>query len=465
MKKEHEQDEDEKLGEVPIEQDEDEKVGEVPAKKEPKLPRIANVHLGNSGQKGEWSVIRRFPISAESYGKVQKFVKLHKAAPTKLQLPGRQFGWAHAAPLKLGRGKHGKVRLLAQEKGVWKRIIPKEQIETFCRDAILNPDSKVPLARDAGYHIVQKDSIGVSRRAFYSFLAKQEALQVTRNRLPEMVKPGRPLEKKGSLELDLVEAKGKDIGSFLHHPVKNFYFITLIDRLTGWLEVGRALHKDADTISKQLRIMLKRMGRMLKVPPKEFYIRSDAGSEFKAETQEVFKEMNLRHKFVSKGNRIEKVNCDFQRTWYRLMRLGRGDLEELDLQATAITNNLKSKVSGYTPLEALEIDAAELALKYNTHRKDKVEYKAPKIVKGNKVRHKVIAVVGKHGKALGYKSYRGKHWSEDVFTVTKINVGGPDKNYNNKFYVAGKWRFRDELLLVPGVDAATLAEIAQRNYI
>ena len=313
----------------------------MPAKKEPKLPRIANVHLGNSGQKGEWSVIRRFPISAESYGK-------DKAAPTKLQLPGRQFGWAHAAPLKLGRGKHGKVRLLAQEKGVWKRIIPKEQIETFCRDAILNPDSKVPLARDAGYHIVQKDSIGVSRRAFYSFLAKQEALQVTRNRLPEMVKPGRPLEKKGSLELDLVEAKGKDIGSFLHHPVKNFYFITLIDRLTGWLEVGRALHKDADTISKQLRIMLKRMGRMLKVPPKEFYIRSDAGSEFKAETQEVFKEMNLRHKFVSKGNRIEKVNCDFQRTWYRLMRLGRGDLEELDLQATAKTT-LKARCRGTPP--------------------------------------------------------------------------------------------------------------------
>ena len=53
---------------------------------------------------------------------------------------------------------------------------------------------------------------------------------------------------------------------------------------------------------------------------------SDRGSEFKAETQEVFKEMNLKHKFVSSGNRIEKVNCDFQRTWYRLMRLGRGDL-------------------------------------------------------------------------------------------------------------------------------------------
>lgn len=236
--------------------------------------------------------------------------------------------------------------------------------------------------------------------------------------MPEMKKPGRPLEKKGSLELDLVEAKGKDIGKFLHHPVKDFYFITLIDRLTGWLEVSRALHKDADTISKELRKMLKRMGKMLKIETKDIYIRSDSGSEFKAETQAVFKEMGLRHKFVSKGNRIEKVNCDFQRTWYRLMRLGRGDLEELDLQATAITNNLKSKVTGYTPLEALDVDAGELALKYNTHRKFKVHYKASKIAKGDKVRHAVSKTVGKHRKALGYKSYRGRHWSPEVYTVT-----------------------------------------------
>ena len=70
----------------------------------------------------------------------------------------------------------------------------------------------------------------------------------------------------------------------------------------------------------------------------------------------MFKELKVRHKFVSSGNRIEKVNQDFQRTWYRLMRLGRGDLEELDQQAAAITNNLKSKVTGYTPLEALDIE-------------------------------------------------------------------------------------------------------------
>ena len=414
-----------------------------------------------SGQKGMWSIIRRFPISADSVDKVQKFLKLHGTLG-KEDMSGKQFGWAHAAPLKLGKGKSGKIVLLAQERQNWKVVVPKEQVEKFCREAILNPTSKVPLTRDAGYHILQKDSIGISRRSFYAFLAKQEPLQLTRNRNSEMVKPGSKLEKKGYLELDLVEAKGKDIGKFLHHPVKDFYFITLIDRLTGWFEVGRALHKDADTISKKLKVMLKRMARALGVPTDKFYIRSDSGSEFKAETQEVFKELKLRHKFVKSGNRIEKVNQDFQRTWYRLMRLGRGDLEELDQQAAAITNNLLSKVTGKTPLEALDIDAAELSLKFNKHRTDLVKYKAPVITKGDKVRHSVPKETGKHGVALAYKSYRGKHWSPKVYVVVKINTGG---NMPPRHYVAGKWRFRDELLLVPEIDEATKAEIAQRKFI
>ena len=68
--------------------------------------------------------------------------------------------------------------------------------------------------------------------------------------------------------------------------------------------------------------MLKRMARVLKTEVK--YIRSDSGSEFKADTQAVFKELGIRHKFVKSGNRIEQANKTFQKIWYRLLRLGRG---------------------------------------------------------------------------------------------------------------------------------------------
>ena len=250
------------------EQDEDEKLAEVPETKADESPSLQPLRL-YSGQKGKWSIIRRFPISASSYDKVQKFVKLRGTLKSE-DMPGKEFSWAHAG--KLGKSAHGKIVLLALENDDWKVIVPKERIEDFCRDAILTPASKVPLTRDAGYHILQKGCVGISRRAFYAFLAKQKPLQLTRNQNSAMRKPGRPLEGRGSLELDLVEAKGKDIGKFLHHFVKNFYFITLIDRLTGWFEVGRALHKDASTISKKLKVMLKRMGRALGVPPDKFYM-------------------------------------------------------------------------------------------------------------------------------------------------------------------------------------------------
>jgi len=236
-----------------------------------------------------WSVIRRHPITEASLETVLKFLRSHDNKISKDELPGKQYKWAHTAPLKIGKAKHGKITVLAQEKETWKEVVPYEQIEKYCRNAILNPKSSVPLSRDAGYHILQKETVGISRRAFYAFLAKQEPLQLTRDRNQTMVKPGRPLEKRGYLELDLVEAKGKDIGTWLHHPVKDFYFITIIDRLTGWFEVGRALHKDADTISKKIRQLLKRMAKALKIEPSKFYIRSDSGSEFKAETQAVFK--------------------------------------------------------------------------------------------------------------------------------------------------------------------------------
>ena len=415
-----------------------------------------------SGQKGKWSIIRRYPITAASLEKVQKFLRSHDKI-TKDDLPGKQFAWAHAGPLKIGKAKHGKITVLAQEKEIWKEVVPKEQIVTFCRNAILNPKSSVPLTRDAGYHILQKDTVGISRRSFYAFLAKQESLQITRNRNEKMIKPGRPLEGRGNLELDLVEAKGKDIGKFLHHPVKDFYFITLIDRLTGWFEVGRALHKDALTISKKIRQLLKRMARALKIDASKFYIRSDSGSEFKAETQAVFKELKLRHKFVKSGNRIEKVNQDFQRTWYRLMRLGRGDLEELDQQAAAITNNLLSKITGKTPLEALDIEDSKLSAEFNKRRAQAIKYKAPEIKVGDKVRHSVLKETGKYNDALGYKSYRGKHWSQ-VYIVVKINRAGVGHPLT-RYYVGGKYRYRDELLLVPEVDETTKAEIAQRKFI
>ena len=288
-------------------------------------------------------------------------------------------------------------------------------------------------------------------------------LQITRDALPKLKQPGRPLEGRGYLEIDLVEAKGKDIKKYVHHPVKNFFWITMIDRLTGYLEVKRALHKDFAHIVPALRSMLGKMSKVLKTEIK--YIRSDSGSEFKSKTKEMFKELGIRHKFVKSGNRIEQANKTFQKTWYRLLRLGRGDLDELDLQAQAIFNNTLSSINGRTPLEALETDDAVLRKAFNANRKKKIaKYKQEPIKKGDRVRYLLDSVRGKHTRELGYKSYRGKHWSEEMFTVVKTKRYEVHEGvYDEKFYVGKAWRTRDKLLKVPGVDALTRDAVTKRH--
>ena len=215
------------------------------------------------------------------------------------------------------------------------------------------------------------------------------------------------------------------------------------------------MQKEAKKIAPIVRKMIRNFEKALGTKVK--YIRSDAGSEFKGETQEVFKELKVRSKFVKSGNRVENANRIYQRLWYRLMRLGRGDLAELTSQAVGIFNNTKSSINGYTPLEALKVPDAELKKKFNDSRRKVAKYKAEPIVKGDKVRFIVEKVTGKHQKALAYKSYRGKHWSPEVHTVVDINTT------TGKYYAAGEWRYRDKLLKVPGVDKETKRRVDARH--
>ena len=151
--------------------------------------------------------MRRFQILNKDVDKVVSLLK-SGGKVTKDVLP--DVLWAHKAPLKLVRMKHGKIHLFAEEAGAWKQVVSVDDRDVFLRDALLNANSDVPLTRDNGYYILQKRTVGVSRRAFMDFIQRQQALQVTRNVPKKMTHPGRPLESRGYLEMDLVEAKGKD---------------------------------------------------------------------------------------------------------------------------------------------------------------------------------------------------------------------------------------------------------------
>ena len=60
-----------------------------------------------------------------------------------------------------------------------KQVIPKEKVEVYLRNRIYA--AKTPLSRDAAFYWIQKDSVGVSRKAVDNFLKKQRIVRETDN--------------------------------------------------------------------------------------------------------------------------------------------------------------------------------------------------------------------------------------------------------------------------------------------
>jgi hypothetical protein len=169
---------------------------------------------------------------------------------------------------------------------------------------------------------------------------------------------------------------------------------------------------------------------------------------------------------VPRGSRVEKFNQDFQRNFYRLLRLRRGNFGSLEDQALALTNNTRSKNTKRTPKEALDIPDAELEGPYNDARQKGKAYRAKEPRIGDKCRHLIklrknmrpMLKIGSQSRL--YKSYHGRHFTKQIYTITADTRTKPELK---RFYVNGKWRDRDELLLVSGVDSETERQVAARE--
>ena len=145
--------------------------------------------------------------------------------------------------------------LYAKEHDVWKLVVPEEDVQTFLRKALLDPTSKMPLGRDSAYHHIQRGTVGISRRALYTFLEKQGVLQMTKNIPNEKSKGGVLLEKRGYCEMDLIEGKGRDL--YGHLGMRgDWYWLSLVDVLTGYGVVGSIQSKTPKVVAPKLRELL-----------------------------------------------------------------------------------------------------------------------------------------------------------------------------------------------------------------
>ena len=164
-------------------------------KKPPHTSRLANRRL------------RQFQFHLKEVQQVIAFLAQHGKI-TDNDLPKipwvRGFQFKTHSQLKLPAGAHNQSRLFVMEGTKWKWIVPKEDVQKMLRNEMLKEGSKMPLTRDAGFHHLKDSTVGISRRALWVFLEKQNVLQVTRNIPNERKKGGVAVEQRGHVEIDLV---------------------------------------------------------------------------------------------------------------------------------------------------------------------------------------------------------------------------------------------------------------------
>ena len=427
------------------------------------------------------SVLRRHRILADDVRRVIGHLKAHKKITEndilsrprlkkkknlKGASPEEPIPWSHAElagswqQKDLKPGPANSNVLYAKEGDVWKLVVPEEDVEKFLRHSLTDPKSKMPLGRDSAYHHVQKGTIGISRRALYKFLEKQGVLQITKNIPNEQQKGGIKLSKRGYLEMDLIEGKGRDLYKYFGAS-GDWYWLAVCDVLTGYGLAATIRRKLPKIVAPALKEILDLME--LKLGAKVYEIAADHGREFYRDVRVLLKRRKIVQKQVPRGSRVEKWNQDYQRNFYRLLRLRRGNFSSLEDQALELTNNTKNKHTKKTPEEALLLPDAVLAPLYNKGRQEAKAYKGREPKVGDKARYlvklrkNIKPILKLEGQARLYKSYHGRHFTKQLHTITAISRSLP-----KRFYVNGAWRNRDQLLLVSGTDSVTDRLVSSR---
>ena len=444
-------------------------------------------------KKKSMSVLRRHKILRDDVRRVIAHLKAHKTITKNDVLnrprlkkkkdagPNEEIPWVHTDLMGswqkkgLKPGPNNSAVLYAKEHDEWKLVVPEEDVESYLRKSMLDPKSTMPLGRDSAYYHVQRQTVGISRRALYKFLEKQGVLQITKNIPNETQKAGIWLETRGFCETDLIEGKGRDLHE--NYGMRgDWYWIALVDVLTGFGLVGTTTEKTAKEVAAKLNEMLDVMEYNL--GSKVHTISSDHGSEFMSHTRKLLKKRKIKQKMVPRASRVEKFNQDFQRNFYRLLRLRRGNFNAIEDQALELTNNTRSKWTKKTPKECLDIPDATLADLYNIRRQKRKAYKGhgpkrPEV--GMKARHLVKLrknmrpMLTIKGQARLYKSYHGRHFTKQVYTIRDVKPPHPPEGSelppNSKptmYFLHGRWFHRDQILVITGTDAETERQVAAR---
>ena len=331
-----------------------------------------------------------------------------------------------------------------------REVVPRETQQEWLR-ARLYDKTKPPISfsRDGGYEAIAKISLGVSRRAWYTFLSAQELHQKAAARPGKVKNPGQKIHTRGIVECDLIEARESDVAPF--GRTKPTYICNLVDKLTSYMVCREVKTKSAKVVAKLLDQLFDEMEDAYGGKRKIRQFLSDDGGEFKKEVLELLKKRDIRKKVVPLGPAVESRNRFLQRIFYNLVKQKRGGkFGKLLEEARVICNQTKSRILKVSPEEALLLPDSQLAPRFNSKRAAPGKMRGPKISVGDTVR-----VLKKSTKGdVFFKGYRAKHYTSPR-KVSKIKGRG--------YTVQGKSYPRQRLYKVSVVDTKSKALLQERG--
>ena len=200
-------------------------------------------------------------------------------------------------------------------------VVPSEDVETWLRARLYDDQKKaISMSRDSGYtDQISRETLGISRRAWFKFLSAQDLHQRLSNRPKPPKSAGQRLNRFGHAQMDLVEVKSKDTPS----RSTDTYIFTLIDRLSSFLVTKRVdtkqivPKKGSGTKRGTLKVAKELFAELEKaIGQKVHTIESDKGSEFLGQMTKWFEERGTKQVFVPLGSSIEARNGLVQRHLY-----------------------------------------------------------------------------------------------------------------------------------------------------
>ena len=342
-----------------------------------------------------------------------------------------------------------------------KEVIPKSKIPELARSLLYTKDSETPWSRDGGYAWISERYFGLSRRVWRNALQSQRVKRQSDPLPPQRHKlKGRKVSKKGVIEIDLFHVSKNDMPYSIAKNMKegdrsDSFVLSMVDRLTGLYYgkfLGNKATKDRKIVMKQVRLGGRWFSERLGVPPGSLFYVQDHGSEFEPISK------SFRGLKVNLGPRVEQVNRIAQSNLHRIIKAGRATTIDSGMnQAMKLVNNTPSRIhKGKTPNQLAGTPASQLKDAYNKTRSggNKIDRHKPFKI-GDRVRR--VLVNRKAGMQF-YKSYKGKQFSQKSYLITKV------KKNPNKYFVDGKWRYRDEISWPePAVDKEADALVESRK--